>query len=78
MIPTKWRIFVEEVKLSEFGRRGILTLRQNLAGRIMDIEKANVYAKYRERVDEILVGEVYQVWKRSACIGRRRERAYFT
>ncbi|MDY0174758.1 MAG: transcription termination factor NusA [Bacteroidales bacterium] len=60
--------YADEVKLSEFGRRGILTLRQNLAGRIMDIEKANVYAKYKERVDEILVGEVYQVWKKEVLV----------
>ncbi len=60
--------FTEEVKLSEFGRRGILTLRQNLAGRIMDIEKANVYAKYLDRVGEILVGEVYQVWKKEVLV----------
>ncbi len=60
--------FTEEVKLSEFGRRGILTLRQNLSGRIMDIEKANVYAKYLDRVGEILVGEVYQVWKKEVLV----------
>ena len=61
--------YAEKVNLSEFGRRGILTLRQNLAGRIMDIEKANLYAKYKERIGDILVGEVYQVWKRSTCAG---------
>ena len=60
--------FTEEIKLSEFGRRGILTLRQNLSGRIMDIEKANVYAKYLDRVGEILVGEVYQVWKKEVLV----------
>src|SRR5574344_1122872 len=60
--------FTEEVKLSEFGRRGILTLRQNLAGRIMDIEKANMYAKYKERVGDIIVGEVYQVWKKEVLV----------
>ncbi|MBP6868236.1 MAG: transcription termination/antitermination protein NusA [Bacteroidales bacterium] len=60
--------FTEEVKLSEFGRRGILTLRQNLAGRIMDIEKANTYAKYKERVGDIVVGEVYQVWKKEVLV----------
>ncbi|MFA5444035.1 MAG: transcription termination factor NusA [Bacteroidales bacterium] len=60
--------YTEEVKLSEFGRRGILTLRQNLAGRIMDIEKANVHAKYLDRVGEILVGEVYQVWKKEVLV----------
>lgn len=60
--------FSEEVKLSSFGRRGILNLRQNLSGRIMDIEKANLYNKYKERVGEIIVGEVYQVWKKEILI----------
>ncbi|HPV87987.1 MAG TPA: transcription termination factor NusA [Bacteroidales bacterium] len=60
--------YAEKVNLSEFGRRGILTLRQNLAGRIMDIEKANLYAKYKERIGDILVGEVYQVWKKEVLV----------
>jgi len=60
--------FTEEVKLAEFGRRGILNLRQNLSGRIMDIEKANLYNKYKEKVGEIVVGEVYQVWKKEMLI----------
>jgi len=60
--------YIEEVKLSSFGRRGIVNLRQNLSGRIMDIEKANIYAKYKERVGEIVVGEVYQVWKKEVLI----------
>lgn len=60
--------FTEEVKLSSFGRRGILNLRQNLSSRIMDIEKANLYNKYREKVGEILVGEVYQAWKKEVMV----------
>ncbi len=60
--------YVEEVKLSAFGRRGILNLRQNLSGRIMDIEKANLYTKYKEKIGEIVVGEVYQVWKKEVLI----------
>ena len=60
--------FDEEVKLSRFGRRGILNLRQNLQGRIMDIEKANLYNAYKERIGEILVGEVYQVWKKEVLV----------
>jgi len=60
--------FTEEVKLAEFGRRGILNLRQNLSGRIMDIEKANLYNKYKEKVGEIVVGEVYQVWKKEMLV----------
>ena len=58
----------EEVKLESFGRRGILALRQNLAGRIMDIEKANLFSKYKERVGEIIVGEIYQAWKKEVLI----------
>ena len=42
--------FTEEVKLASFGRRGILNLRQNLSGRIMDIEKANLFNSYRDRI----------------------------
>ena len=60
--------FPEEVKLSDFGRRGILNLRQNLQGRIADIEKANLYNKYKDRIHEILVGEVYQVWKKEVLV----------
>lgn len=60
--------FAEEVKLASFGRRGILNLRQNLQGRIMDIEKANLYNAYKEKIGEILVGEVYQVWKKEVLV----------
>lgn len=56
------------MKLSDFGRRGILNLRQNLQGRIADIEKANLYNKYKDRIHEILVGEVYQVWKKEVLV----------
>lgn len=60
--------YTEEVKLSSFGRRGILNLRQNLQSRIMDIEKANLYNEYRGRIGEIIVGEVHQSWKKEALI----------
>ena len=52
--------YPEEISLASFGRRGILNLRQNLSSRITDIEKANLYNKYRDKVGDILVGEVYQ------------------
>ncbi len=61
-------LYPEEVKLSAFGRRGILNLRQNLSGRIMDIEKANLYNTYKERIGEVVVGEVYQVWKKEVLV----------
>ena len=60
--------YAEEVKLNAFGRRGILSLRQNLAGRILDIEKANLYNKYHSRIGEVLMGEVYQVWKKEVLV----------
>ena len=60
--------FTEEVKLASFGRRGILNLRQNLSGKIMDIEKANLYNAYRDRIGEIMVGEVYQAWKKEVLV----------
>lgn len=58
----------DEVKLIDFGRRAILALRQNLTSRILDLEKNNVYLKYRDRIGDIVTGEVYQVWKREILI----------
>jgi len=58
----------DEVKLLDFGRRAILSLRQNLTARILDLEKSNVYAKYKDRIGDIVTGEVYQVWKREILI----------
>ncbi len=58
----------DEVKFIDFGRRAILALRQNLTARIMDLEKSNIYAKYKERIGEIVTGEVYQVWKREILV----------
>ncbi|MBQ9893677.1 MAG: transcription termination/antitermination protein NusA, partial [Bacteroidales bacterium] len=60
--------YTRKLSLSSFGRRGILNIRQNLQGRIMDIEKAGVYKKYSERVGEIFTGEVYQTWKNEVLI----------
>ena len=60
--------YTEEVSLASFGRRGILNLRQNLASRIMDLEKANLYNKYRNKIGEIIVGEVYQYWKKEVLV----------
>ena len=60
--------YTRKLELSSFGRRGILNLRQNLQGRIMDIEKANVFKKYSERVGDIFTGEIYQTWKNEVLI----------
>lgn len=58
----------DEIKLDSFGRRAVLSLRQNLASRIMDLEKANLYEKYSQKVGEIITGEVYQAWKKEILI----------
>lgn len=58
----------DEVKLKDFGRRAILSLRQYLSGRIMELEKDNIYQLYKDRIGQIVTGEVYQVWKREILI----------
>jgi N utilization substance protein A len=58
----------DEVRFVDFGRRAILALRQNLTARILDLEKSNIYQKYRDRIGEIVTGEVYQVWKREILV----------
>tara|TARA_B100000780_G_C21122719_1_gene454945 strand:+ start:2707 stop:3939 length:1233 start_codon:yes stop_codon:yes gene_type:complete len=58
----------EEIKLESFGRRSVLSLRQNLVGRIMEIEKDTIYQKYKERIGEVINAEVYQIWKREILL----------
>jgi len=58
----------DEVKFTDFGRRAILNLRQNLATRILELEKDNVYTKYKNKIGEIVTGEVYQIWKRELLL----------
>jgi transcription termination/antitermination protein NusA len=58
----------DEVKLIDFGRRAILNLRQNLASKIMELEKDNIYGKYKDKIGDIVTGEVYQVWKKEILI----------
>ena len=58
----------EEVKLEDFGRRAVLAVRQNLISRVLDLEKDDLYKKYRDKVGTIVAGEVYQVWKREILI----------
>ncbi len=60
--------YVDEFKMSQFGRRAVLSLRQNLASRILDLEKANLFEAYSQRVGDIISGEVYQVWKKEVLI----------
>ncbi|MFO7828162.1 MAG: transcription termination factor NusA [Bacteroidales bacterium] len=58
----------DEVKLFDFGRRAILALRQNLTNRILDLEKNNIFNKYKDKIGDIVTGEVYQVWKKEILI----------
>jgi N utilization substance protein A len=58
----------EEIKLASFGRRNVLALRQNLASRILDLEKGNIFEMYKDRIGEIVQGEVYQIWKREILV----------
>ena len=60
--------YTDQIKMNQFGRRAVLSLRQNLASRLLDLEKANIYEKYSEKVGEIISGEVYQVWKREVLL----------
>jgi N utilization substance protein A len=59
---------IEELKIEDLGRRNVLALRQNLATRIQELEKDHIYQKYKERVGEIISGEVYQVWKKEILV----------
>ena len=58
----------EQVPMASFGRRSVLAIRQNLASRILDLEKANLFNKYTERIGEIITGEIYQVWKKEVLV----------
>lgn len=58
----------DEVKLIDFGRRAILNLRQNLASKILELEKDHIYSKYKDKIGEIVTGEVYQVWKKEILV----------
>ncbi|HPF64053.1 transcription termination factor NusA [Lentimicrobium sp.] len=58
----------EEIRLMDFGRREILTIRQNLMSKIQEYEKDNIFKKYKEKIGEIITGEVYQVWKKEILV----------
>lgn len=58
----------DEVKFIDFGRRAILNLRQSLASMILDLEKDNIYSKYKDRIGEVITAEVYQVWKKETLL----------
>ena len=60
--------YTDEIPFSAFGRRAVLSLRQNLASRILDLENTGVYEDYTAKVGDLISGEVYQVWKRDMLI----------
>ncbi len=58
----------EEVNFQKFGRRAILNLRQTLASKILELEHDSLYQKYKDKVGQIVSGEVYQIWKREVLL----------
>ena len=58
----------DEVHFADFGRRAILNLRQTLASKILELQKDNLYAKYKERIGQIISADVYQVWKKEILL----------
>jgi N utilization substance protein A len=59
---------IELVTLESFGRRAILAARQTLVSKILELEKDEIFKKYKDRIGEIVTGEVYQVWKKEMLI----------
>ncbi|MDO4704263.1 transcription termination factor NusA [Tannerella sp.] len=58
----------DEVHFADFGRRAILNLRQTLASKILELQKDNLYAKYRDLIGSIVTADVYQVWKKEVLL----------
>lgn len=58
----------EAVNINKLNRRTILAMRQNLQSKILEYEKSNVFNKYKEKIGEIITGEVYQVWKKEILL----------
>ena len=60
--------YIEQITLESFGRRAILAARQTLVSKILELEKDEIFKKYKDRVGEIVSGEVYQVWKKETLV----------
>lgn len=58
----------EEITLESFGRRAILAARQTLISRILELEKDDIFKKYKDRIGEIITAEVYQIWKKEILL----------
>lgn len=59
---------IEQVPLETFGRRAVLAARQTLVSKILELEKDEMFRKYKDRVGEIITGEVYQTWKKETLV----------
>lgn len=60
--------YVDRVYFEDFGRRAILNLRQTLSSKILELQKDSLYAQYSQKVGELIVAEVYQVWKKEVLL----------
>ncbi len=58
----------EPVKLEDFGRRAVLSVRQNLVQKILELEKNEIYNKYKDKIGDVITAEVYQVWKKEIML----------
>lgn len=58
----------ESVQLEDFGRRAVLSVRQNLVQKILELEKSEIFNKYKEKVGDVITAEVYQVWKKEILL----------
>jgi N utilization substance protein A len=58
----------EKVKLEDFGRRAVLSVRQNLVQKILELEKSEIYNKYKDKIGDVITAEVYQVWKKEIML----------
>ncbi|HAD02730.1 MAG TPA: transcription termination/antitermination protein NusA, partial [Porphyromonadaceae bacterium] len=58
----------DEVHFADFGRRAILNLRQTLASKILELQKDSLFAKYKDKIGQIVSADVYQVWKKEILL----------
>lgn len=58
----------DEVHFADFGRRAILNLRQTLASKILELQKDSLFAKYKDKIGNIIAADVYQVWKKEILL----------
>jgi transcription termination/antitermination protein NusA len=58
----------EKVKLEDFGRRSVLSVRQNLVQKVLELEKSEIYNKYKDKIGDVITAEVYQVWKKEILL----------